>query len=81
MQENEKTETDPDASPWKTWSVPIATISVLVWGRPHLEETKNKRIKRHPLCPAEEEAAPPIEEDDGEIGEPITPEPALSFDE
>ncbi|WP_207787827.1 hypothetical protein, partial [Candidatus Thiosymbion oneisti] len=39
------------------------------------------RIKRHPLCPAEEEAAPSIEEDDGEIGEPITPEPALSFDE
>jgi len=33
------------------------------------------------LPPAEEATTPPVEEDDGEIGEPITPEPAISFDE
>jgi len=33
------------------------------------------------LPPPEEAAALPVEEDDGEIGEPIAPEPALSFDE
>jgi len=48
-----------------------------------LTGTPSGTIPRTParLPPAEEAAASPIEEDDGEIGEPIAPEPALSFDE